>query len=90
MWHQRLAHVNLKQLRQQIKGSESVDIQSQGTANDFCKVCVKGKCHQKPHYSVRSIKSKEKLQLVHTDVCGPMQTQSLGGSRYFIIFTDDY
>jgi len=24
------------------------------------------------------------------DLSGPMQTQSLGGSRYFITFTDDY
>ena len=27
---------------------------------------------------------------MHTDVCGPMQTQSFGSSRYFITFTDDY
>ena len=51
---------------------------------------MQGKCRRKPHYSLKSIKSKEKLQLVHTDICGPMQTQSLGGSRYFITFTDDY
>ena len=46
--------------------------------------------HQQPHQALKGIKSKEKLQLVYTDVCGPMQTQSFGGSRYFITFTDDY
>ena len=51
---------------------------------------MQGKCRRKPHYSLKSIKSKEKLQLVHADICEPMQTQSLGGSRYFITFTDDY
>ena len=30
------------------------------------------------------------LQLVHADLCGPMQTESFGGSRYFLLFTDDY
>ena len=30
------------------------------------------------------------MQLVYTEVCGPMQTQSLGGSHYFITFVDDY
>ena len=84
-----MAHVNLKQLRQQVESSDGVDIQSQGKLN-FCEACMQGKCHRKPHYSLKSIKSKEKLQLVHTDICGPMQTQSLGGSRYFITFTDDY
>ena len=30
------------------------------------------------------------LELVHVDVCGPMSVESLGGSRYFLLFTDDY
>ena len=27
---------------------------------------------------------------MHTDVCGPMFNESLNGSRYFILFIDDY
>ena len=30
------------------------------------------------------------LELVHTNVCGPMLTQAKGGYEYFITFTDDY
>ncbi len=29
------------------------------------------------------------LELIHMDMCGPMQTPSIGGSRYFITFTDN-
>jgi len=29
------------------------------------------------------------LELVHTDICGPMQTRSLGGAYYFLLFTKD-
>ena len=36
------------------------------------------------------VRSSEKLQLVHSDVCGPMPTESLGGHRYFVTFIDDY
>jgi len=32
----------------------------------------------------------KKLQLIHTDVAGPMKTISLNGSRYYIAFIDDY
>ena len=31
-----------------------------------------------------------KLQLVHSDVCGPMPVDSLGGHKYFVMFIDDY
>ena len=27
---------------------------------------------------------------MHVDLCGPMKFESLGGSRYFLPFTDDY
>ena len=27
---------------------------------------------------------------MHTDLCGPMHIESLGGSRYLLTFTDDY
>ena len=36
------------------------------------------------------IKSSRPLELVHTDVCGPMKTKSIGGSVYFVSFIDDY
>lgn len=29
------------------------------------------------------------LELVHSDICGPMNTESLGGAKYFVTFTDD-
>lgn len=28
--------------------------------------------------------------MFHTDVCGPMQEVSLGGSKYFLLLKDDY
>lgn len=30
------------------------------------------------------------LELVHADLCGPMNTESLGENTYFLLFTDDY
>ena len=90
LWHQRLlAHANLRQLCQLVKNSEGVEILPEGKLN-FCEACVQGKMQRLPHHPLKDIKSKERLQLVYTDVCGPMQTQSFGGSCYFITFTDDY
>ena len=30
------------------------------------------------------------LQLVRSDLCGPMNVDSVGGSKYVLTFTDDY
>ena len=44
LWHQRLAHVNLKQLRQLVECSDGIDVQSQSKLS-FCEACAQGKCH---------------------------------------------
>lgn len=30
------------------------------------------------------------LELIHTNICGPLSIPSMSGSRYFITFTNDY
>ncbi|CAL9156346.1 unnamed protein product, partial [Musa hybrid cultivar] len=56
----------------------------------LCEVCVMGKQKRKP-FKVRKIKRAcNRLNLVHSDVCGPINLVSLGGSRYFLTFTDDH
>ena len=36
-----------------------------------------------------STRATKSLQLVHTDVCGPIKPSSLGKSNYFLLFIDD-
>ena len=89
LWHQRLGHVNVRQIHQLTENSTGIDLPPNEEPS-FCEACVKGKMHCLPHHPLREVKSTERLQLVYTDVCGPMQTLSHGGSRYFITFTGDY
>ena len=44
----------------------------------------------KPFKSVGEIQSKRKLQSIHSDVCGSMPTNSIGGNKYFVTFIDDF
>ena len=37
-----------------------------------------------------SKRASELLARVHYDVCGPIEIPSLGGSRYFVTFIDEY
>lgn len=36
------------------------------------------------------MKSREKLKLVHSDVCGPFKVRSNGGNCYFLIFIYEF
>ena len=35
-------------------------------------------------------RAKYLLELIHTDVCGPMSINARGNYQYFITFTDDF
>ncbi|KAA5592484.1 transposase family protein, partial [Pseudomonas aeruginosa] len=37
-----------------------------------------------------STSTQDILELIHSDVCGPMESVSIGGSRYYVLFVDDY
>ena len=58
--------------------------------NEVCDLCQYGKQKRLPFPINKAWRASEKLHLVHIDVCGPQKTQSLNGSRYFIIFIDDF
>ena len=54
-----------------------------------CKHFLYGKQTVSSHKGGSSRKA-ERLQLVHSYVCGPMPFMSLGGALYFVTFIDDY
>jgi hypothetical protein len=56
----------------------------------FCEACAEGKAHRALFKPVGEIKSRRRLELVHSDVAGPMKTESFGGAKYFVTFIDDY
>ena len=56
---------------------------------EFCENCVYGKHRRVKFLKVGKEKKSEKLELVHSDVWGPAQVSSLGGSHYYVIFIDD-
>ena len=89
LWHQRLAHVNHNQLQQLERNAVGLSLPCRKKQR-FCEACIQGKMYRKPHKPLKEVISTKKLKLVHTDICGPMQTKSFGGSRYFITFADDY
>jgi hypothetical protein len=57
--------------------------------HDPCKGCAMGKYARKSFPSSEH-RSKGFLDLIHSDICGPMSIQSFSGFSYYVIFIDDY
>jgi hypothetical protein len=90
LWHNRYAHLSIKGLKilhskHMVKGLPNLkDIE------DKCSDCLIGKQHRDNIPKQANWRASKKLELVHSDICGPINPQSNGGNRYFITFTDDY
>ena len=54
-----------------------------------CSACTIGKQHLDEFPVHQEKRQTGMLELIHTDLCGPMQTRSLGGASYFMTFIDD-
>ena len=95
LWHQRLAHVHSAGIVSMVRNKvvDGIKLSESETHNteEVCAPCVLGKCHRSPIPRTRSVgRAANVLDLVHSDVCGPLQVPSLGGARYFVTFIDDY
>jgi len=89
LWHARLGHLGEQNIKILSKGMVGgVNIKNEDLS--FCKTCTEGKMTKQPFSGTGNTKSTKLLQLVHSDICGPIPTSSIGGGRYFITFIDDY
>ena len=87
MWHCRYGHLGAQALKQlAVQGLvDGFDYDS----SKFCEPCTKGKHHRSSFPKDGGRRAEKPLDLVHTDVCGKLNAKSLGGTEYFLTFTDD-
>ena len=86
LWHCRLGHIGVKRMKKLHSDGllESLDFES----FDTCEPCLMGKMIKTP-FSGMMERATDLLEIIHTDVCGPMSVSTRGGYRYFLTFTDD-
>ena len=86
LWHYRLGHIGEKRMKKlhTVGFLESLDYESFET----CEPCLMGKMTTTP-FSETMERATDLLEIIHTDVCGPMSVEARGRYRYFLTFTDD-
>ena len=53
-----------------------------------CEYCLAGKTIRKPFE--KGTRAEIPLELIHSDICGPMSVKARHGALYFITFIDDF
>uniref|UniRef100_H3H975 Integrase catalytic domain-containing protein n=2 Tax=Phytophthora ramorum TaxID=164328 RepID=H3H975_PHYRM len=62
---------------------------SKSSGPSVCRGCQQGKMVQKPFPSNRDKRRYDTFELLHFDICGPMEEESLGGSKYLLLIVDE-
>eukprot|EP00253_Pinus_taeda_P020270 PITA_20270 len=90
LWHLRFGHLNFGGLnllsrKGMVRGLPLIE-----KLDSLCEGCILEKQHRESFSSGKSIRAKAPLEIVHSDVCGLMQTPSLADNQYFLTFIDDF
>ena len=93
IWHERFGHLNDKYIKmmnhQELVIGLTIKNESSTVCQTVCEPCRLGKAHKLPFKEGRQ-RASQPLELIHSDLCGPMDTQTNQGYRYFVTFIDDY
>ena len=86
LWHYRLGHIGVKRMKKLHTDGllESLDYESFST----CEPCLMGKMTKTP-FSGTMERATDLLEIIHTDVCGPMNIEAHSRYHYFLTCTDD-
>uniref|UniRef100_A0A2N9GLJ0 Integrase catalytic domain-containing protein n=1 Tax=Fagus sylvatica TaxID=28930 RepID=A0A2N9GLJ0_FAGSY len=85
-WHARLGHIGKDRMarlaREGLLGPlAKVDL-------PICEPCLAGKACRKPFG--KAMRATQPLELIHSDIWGPMNVKARHGASYFLTFIDDY
>ncbi|UYV76882.1 K02A2.6-like, partial [Cordylochernes scorpioides] len=89
-WHRKLGHIrmqNLRKLESLVDGMELNKLENQ--ENDVCEICIMAKQTRKSFGNERS-RATRPLEIVHTDLCGPIEPLTHDNKKYIMTFLDDY
>ena len=87
-WHETLGHCNFDDVIKLENVVDGMKVVGKKTKRE-CETCVKGKMTNEINRSPRERVSTP-LELVHTDLAGPITPNSHEGYKYAISFTDDF
>ncbi|KAJ9539154.1 hypothetical protein OSB04_031887 [Centaurea solstitialis] len=91
LWHKRLSHLNFKTLNQLCINNLVVGLPDfRYTKVSLCSACEKGKQTRATFKSKQISSISSPLQLLHMDLFGSVNVQSIAGKKYTLVIVDEY
>ena len=90
LWYERFGHLNYASLQHCANAQRVQGLPTFPTIRSVCGDCIAGRQHRERFSKISLHRTNEVLQVIHSDVVGPIHTPSLSGSQYFVAFIDDY
>nr|GEX40065.1 hypothetical protein [Tanacetum cinerariifolium] len=91
LWHRRLSHLNFDTINLLSKNDIVIGLPKLKFVKDhLCSSCELRKAKRNSFQSKTTPSSERRLQLLHTDLCGPMRVASINGKKYVLVIVDDY
>ncbi|GJS82842.1 retrovirus-related pol polyprotein from transposon TNT 1-94 [Tanacetum coccineum] len=91
LWHQRLSHLNFDTINDLAKNDLVSSLPKfKYSKEQLCPSYEQGKSKTSPHKPKPVPNSKQRLHLLHMDLCRPLRVESINGKRYVLVIVDDY
>jgi len=90
LWHRRFCHLNYQGLKTLAANNMVDGMPLLKVPEKLCEACLIGKQHKESAQKQSSWRASQQLQLVHSDLCGPIKPASNNNKRYIISFTFDF
>ncbi|GKB43131.1 retrovirus-related pol polyprotein from transposon TNT 1-94, partial [Tanacetum coccineum] len=91
LWHQCLSHLKFDTINTLAKCNIVIGLPKFKYSKDhLCLSCEQGKSKKTPHMLKPVPDSKNRLQHLHMDLCGPMRVKRINGKWYVLVIMDDY
>nr|GFB18887.1 retrovirus-related Pol polyprotein from transposon TNT 1-94 [Tanacetum cinerariifolium] len=91
LWHQGLSHLNFDTINDLARNDLVACLPKfKYHKEHLCLSCEQGKSKRASHPPKPVPDSRQRLHLLHMDLCGPMRIASINGKRYVLVILVDY